>query len=198
MQETEALLCLVLGISDSVSVHSYQSLFQAATGADPHSLELADLVALAKDRVATEHITYHDDNACKADYLDAIFSELVEPDLSGLTFVYDYPACQAALARLSDDGRVARRFEVFFHNIELANGYDELCDASVLRSRMSENNRARGLRGLPQIEPDQRLLAAMGELPACAGIAVGIDRLLMLQTGAKTLAEVMTFTSLDA
>ncbi len=195
MDETQALLTGLLSEAGNISVVSYRQLFEAAIGQNPHELDLEALVALAGDVVPTEHISFFDDDACRADYLDAVFSHQVEPTLRGLTFVYDYPACQAALARLDESGQVARRFEVFLHNIELANGYDELCDASVLRARIAANNEARRRRSLPEVAADERLLAALDELPACAGIAVGLDRLLMLQTGASRLDEVMAFTT---
>lgn len=110
----------------------------------------------------------------------------------GRLFVTDYPARQAALARVSGD--VAARFELIVDGIEVANGYHELADATELRRRMVQDNAIRRQRGLPQAPLDEALLAAHEHgLPDCAGVAVGLDRLLALQLGAQSLAEVMPF-----
>ena len=109
--------------------------------------------------------------------------------------VYDYPASQAALARVRPgDPPLAERFELFASGIELANGYHELLNAEGLRWRIAAQNALReadGKRALPQ---ESRLLAAMeAGLPACTGVALGFDRVVMLAAGAKSLEDVMAF-----
>jgi lysyl-tRNA synthetase class 2 len=111
--------------------------------------------------------------------------------------VFNYPACQVALARLDkvDGALVASRFELFARGLELANGYYELGDRAELKDRMQQNNILRKTRDLPAIELDEKLLASLDSMPWCSGIAMGIDRLLMVLLGKSSLAEVVTFTS---
>jgi lysyl-tRNA synthetase class 2 len=116
--------------------------------------------------------------------------------LSGArVFVTDYPAEQAALARLrEDDPSVAARFELVVDGLELANGYYELGDPVALRQRFEKDLAERRASGQTLPPLDERLLAAMDAgLPECAGVALGFDRLLMLKLGASRLEEVMPF-----
>ena len=108
-----------------------------------------------------------------------------------------YAATQAALARVVNDTQgqsVALRFELVMHGMEIANGYDELCDAAEQARRFEADRESRRQQQLPDIAADQRLLAAMQHgLPACAGVALGVDRLLMLKLGTRTIDDVLTF-----
>ncbi len=110
-------------------------------------------------------------------------------------FVVDYPAEQAALARLSStDPSVAARFEFVVDGIELANGYHELADPVELRARFEADVDKRARLGRARVEIDERLLAAQRHgLPDCAGVALGVDRLVMLALGAARLEQVLTF-----
>jgi lysyl-tRNA synthetase class 2 len=129
--------------------------------------------------------------------LDYILTRYVEPYLGRErpTILHDYPADQAALARLRpEEPPVAERFELYIHGVELANGYHELLDAQVLRQRNRENNLLRQADGKPKLPEDSRLLEAMDHgLPASSGCALGFDRLVLIATGASSLAEVMAF-----
>ncbi len=131
--------------------------------------------------------------------LDLLFSAHVEPRLGEacVEVVTEFPASQAALARTRRDERgdtVAARFEVFIRGLEIANGYDELCDAGELRGRFEQDNAERGRRGLDPVPVDERLLAAMAHgLPACSGVALGVDRLLMVALGKHRIDEVIAF-----
>ena len=127
--------------------------------------------------------------------LDLRFASAVERLGKGRWFVTDYPAEQAALARLRDgDAAWAARFELIVDGVELANGYHELTDPVELRQRMVRDNAARAVAGREFMTADERLLAAMTHgLPNCAGVALGVDRLVMLAIGASSLAEVMSF-----
>ena len=116
-------------------------------------------------------------------------------------FVYDYPASQAALAQLGDsDGvQVAQRFELYVDGVELANGYQELTDPLEQRQRFDDDNRRRRESGQRERVPDERLLAAMAcGLPQCSGVALGVDRLLMLAEGYSTIDQVLAFDWLRA
>ncbi|MDX1706395.1 EF-P lysine aminoacylase EpmA [Pseudidiomarina sp.] len=123
---------------------------------------------------------------------------IIEPRLDPTipVIVYDYPVSQAALAQVSvDDPRVAYRFEVFYQGMELANGYQELTDARVQLQRFELDQQHRQRAGLPPMAIDTRLMAALeAGLPPCAGIALGFDRLLMIQSGATHIREVLPFS----
>lgn len=130
--------------------------------------------------------------------LDMVLTSKVQPQLgrSTPTIVYDYPATQSALARTreTEHGHVAERFELFYQGVELANGYHELLDPAALRERNRMSNLARQRDGKAALPEESRLLSAMDHgLPACAGCALGVDRLVMLLAGASSLHEVMAF-----
>lgn len=126
--------------------------------------------------------------------LDLLMSAQVGPKLGRerLTFIYDYPASQAALARVR--GPVAARFEAYLDGIELANGFHELGDAREQRRRFEQDLATRKSRGLPLPLIDENFLAALEQgLPDCAGVALGFDRLVMCATGAQHIDEVLAF-----
>ena len=127
--------------------------------------------------------------------LDLLLALAIAPAMRGYLFVYDYPISQAALARASaGDASVAERFELFYDGIELANGYSELTDAGQQRARFEQDNRARRGRGLPELEIDARLLAALESgIEDCAGVALGLDRLLMVLLELDSIDQVLTF-----
>lgn len=177
---------------------SYRDLFVARFGINPHgaSIKMLKNLAMTEFPDETAHIVDHGDAGSRNDYLDLLFSAGIEPGLIGPLIIFDYPASQAALAATAvvEGDMVARRFELVWQGIELANGYDELRDGQELAMRFAADNAAREVRCLPFIEPDPRLLAATAALPACAGVAVGIDRLLMLLLGKDDIDEVLTFS----
>lgn len=131
--------------------------------------------------------------------LHLAMSHYIEPELGQEKpcFIYNFPASQAALAQIdSKDQRVARRFEVYFKGIELANGFYELTDADAQAARFDADNHQRELMGRPPAVVDTRLLGALrAGLPDCAGVALGVDRLLMLKWKAKHIDEVQSFSS---
>ena len=131
--------------------------------------------------------------------LDLILSTLVEPsfDPAQPTLVYDFPPAQAALATIRPDpDPVAERFELFLGGMELANGFRELTNASEQRQRFEQDCRRRAERGQPDIPADEFLLAALEHgLPACSGVALGFDRLVMVISGAPDLASALAFPS---
>lgn len=199
MQEVDELLQRILNSSPAEYI-SYQQLFIQYTGCDP--LTQSGLAALKSwlveksigDWVATETDT--------DTLLHLAMSHYIEPHIGHEcpTFVYNFPASQAALARLDpDDNRVARRFEVYVKGVELANGYDELTDYQQQVQRFELDNHQRLAHGRSPAVVDQRLLAALESgLPECSGVALGVDRLLMLKWGAAHIREVLTFTSANA
>lgn len=130
--------------------------------------------------------------------LDLAFSAVVVPSLrpDALTFVHDYPPSQAALALLKPGPpSVAARFELFAGGLELANGFAELTDAAEQRRRFAADQLARRRRGLPEPPIDEAFLAALESgLPQCAGVALGVDRLVALVGGAESLSDVSAFS----
>jgi len=132
------------------------------------------------------------------DCLDLLMSFAVEPNL-GLdcpVFIHQYPASQASLARISQVGgfAVAHRFELYIDGLELCNGYWELTDAAEQRRRFAADNRLRQARAQATMEQDDAFLSAMDSgLPDCAGVALGLDRLLMLKLGVSSIDDVLAF-----
>jgi lysyl-tRNA synthetase class 2 len=177
---------------------SYRELFVARFGINPHRASIMMLKNLAMTEFPdqTAHIIDHGDAGSRNDYLDLLFSAGIEPGLVAPVIIFDYPASQAALAGTAEveGDRVARRFELVWQGTELANGYDELRDSQEMEMRFAADNAARKARSLPFIEPDQKLLAATAALPACAGVALGVDRLLMLLLGKDNIDEVLSFS----
>lgn len=128
--------------------------------------------------------------------VDFLFSEVVVPVLGrdGGTFIYDFPADQAALARVRQGTPpVAERFELFLEGMEIANGFHELGDVAEQQQRFEDDNARRRGQGLPEMPVDGRLLAALPKLPDCAGVALGLDRLLMVLVGADDIRDVLAF-----
>lgn len=172
---------------------SYGALFMQHTGLNPHSASTSQLEAFARDRL---QVDFHHEPV--PFWLDLIFSLYIEPQLpAGVVVIEDYPACQAALARVQKNTQgelIAKRFEIFWDGLELANGYWELTDADEQARRFDEDNLARQQQNKPSIPPDRKLLAALAQgIPACAGIALGVDRLLMRLTGSADIAQVIPF-----
>ena len=176
-----------------VSRLSYADCFAAVFDLDPHSCELSQL-----QKLAAENGSRSWRNESRANCLDLLFSTRVEPQLpEGLVFVYHYPACQAALAQIESCAEgypVSRRFEVFLQGIELANGYLELTDADQQRQRFEADNAVRAAAQRAAMPIDKNLdLAMRAGLPPCAGVALGVDRLLMQLQGATSIDRVLPF-----
>jgi len=168
---------------------SYATLFKTRFGACPHASNDDELMELC----AGFPVTHLGEDVRRADMLDALFSLGIEPGLVEGTLVFDYPACQAALAeyRIDDQGnQVADRFEFFLDGMEIANAYQELIDPEELTRRFSENNAIRRTVGKPEVADDPALIEATARMPRCAGIALGIDRLLMALYGEPDISQV--------
>lgn len=194
MDDVQALVCSLLGRPPAVA-YRYGDLFERHVGIDPFAADETQLwqrVAAAGMEPSPELRRAGRDAA-----LDILLTRLVEPAIAplGAVFVYDYPASQAALARVRrDQPQCAERFELYVDGVELANGFTELADAAEQRHRFDADNRARQAAGLAQVPLDEHLLAALAHgLPDCAGVALGFDRLLMLATGMSDIAAVQAF-----
>jgi len=173
---------------------TYEDAFVQYAGLDPHSASIDQLQAKVKEQGID--VTGLDENH-KDPWLDLLMTHVVEAALPREcpVFIYDYPASQAALARIrQDDPPVAERFELYIYGMELANGFHELADAQEQRQRFVADNQMRAAAGLSSMPIDEDFLAALDAgLPACAGVALGVDRLVMLAAGAKSISEVLAF-----
>lgn len=195
IDEVVDLLKHCFNLSLNIEVNTYSELFFNATDIDPHTAGVDELQQYASDKGSPEAVTIC--GRRHSDWLDYIFSQYIQPtlDKDTLYFVTDYPACMAMLAKLSDeDIPKAKRFEVYYRQLELANGYEELTDANIQRARFEADQLCRKGQGLEAVPMDQRLLAALEHgLPSCSGVALGLDRLLMSMTNASSIDEVLSF-----
>jgi elongation factor P--(R)-beta-lysine ligase len=183
--------------AETVETLTYEQVFRAHYQLAPHTATVAELQAAAQ--LAGLHAPASLGND-RDGWLDFLLTERIQPSLgqAAPVILCDYPASQAALAQTRFDPKlgcaVAERFELYWRGIELANGYHELLDPVVLRARNTSNNALRASDGKSKLPEESRLLAAMeAGLPACSGCALGLDRLLMILTGAKTIDEVLAF-----
>lgn len=197
MDEVEQLLTAVLaGIAPIDSVHhwTYRELFLQFAGIDPLAVLPGELQARLESGFGITPVGLpEDDLDC---WLDLMMTHVIEPELgTGLVFVRDYPASQAALARLRPGTPpVAARFEAYLNGVELANGFYELADAAEQRARFESDLERRRYGKQTGVAMDERLLSALEYgLPDCAGVALGVDRLLMIASGAKCLRDVIAF-----
>ena len=193
MDEMAELIQQLMPSDIAVSKLSYRDAFQGCLNIDPHTAELTVLQALAANTAGSDSF-YEDRSTC----LDLIFSLEVEPNLpTGLTLIYDYPACQAALAKVENDNTgqlVARRFEAFLNGMELANGYFELTTFEEQAQRFEKDGEQRRESCKKVMQPDEKLLAALeAGFPSCAGVALGVDRLLMKVLDLPTIESVNSF-----
>ena len=192
-RELNDLVSVVMGYTVIFDHYRYVDAFLDFVKIHPFTASCDTLQAIARDNGI--FVDMGDDHQ---GWLDVLFSQLVEPHLGKdlPTLLYDYPVATASLAKTTTDkdgNLVARRFELYMNGLEIANAYDELADGQALRVRFEQDNLARKQRGLPVMPIDDNLLAACDALPPCSGIAVGLDRLLMVKVGAETLEQVIAF-----
>ena len=194
MDEVDALLQETLNTA-SADKMTYQQAFQTYLKIDPLSADNDVLLKAMKEQNIDIHAPQ---NLSYDSKLQLLFSYVIEPKIGNEKpcFIYDFPASQAALAKLSSaDERVAERFEVYYQGAELANGFHELSAAKEQRERFETDNEKRKETGLPAKPIDENFLSALDAgLPPCSGVALGIDRLLMLKTNASHIQEVINFT----
>lgn len=194
MDEMDELLQLILNSGKAVRT-SYQKAFLSVLEVCPLEASMDELKHTAK-RLGLEDIAKDEQN--RDTLLQLLFSVGVEPKIGQKSpaFIYDFPASQAALAKINrDDPRVADRFEVYFKGIELANGFHELDDPDEQLARFVEDNQQRLAMGLEMQPIDYHLIEALKSgLPHCAGVALGIDRLVMLALECDHIDQVTAFS----
>jgi lysyl-tRNA synthetase class 2 len=190
MDEVAELVGSCLG-QRPVQKFSYRALFQERLQIDPFVAPIAELESAARSHLDPGNLS-----GDRELWLDLLMSHIIEPKLHGMCFVYDYPAPQAALSRIVtvNGVDVGQRFELYVDGIELANGYCELTDATEQRRRFEADNARRRERDQPERPIDEHLLAALEHgLPDCSGVALGVDRLLMLSTKKSDIRDVLAF-----
>jgi len=194
IDETIDLVIAALGLvvkSAKVQKCTYRELFRSTLEVDPFAATDAELgAALGEVRVDATDLS-------RDDWLDLLLTHRIQPYFppDQITVVYDYPASQCALAKIrNEDPPVAERFELYVGAQELANGYHELTDAGEQRARFVRDNARRRVRGLRELPIDENLLGALERgLPDCAGVALGIERLLMVMSGTDDIRDVLAF-----
>ena len=176
----------------------YLDLFEEHLGINPHSCSDKSLYPLVQ-----AHTSYSGE-LDRASCLDLLMTQVIEPNFQGQSvFVVDFPVCQAAMSQIvtdQDGNRVAKRFELYMLDMELANGYLELIDEQEQRKRFQQDREFRQAQGLPPIPEDKAFLKALKQgMPKCAGVALGLDRLLwvcdQLQTGVKNDIDLSSYIS---
>lgn len=193
MDEMNELLMYLLNCSSAERM-TYRQAMLTHAAIDPLTATVAEL----QKAVPADLADFVDHEQDRDVLLELLFSHCVEPKIGiqAPAFIYDFPASQAALARISaQDPRVAERFEVYFGGMELANGFHELTDVEEQRQRFEHDNWLRRQKGLSEMPIDELFLASLTHgLPDCAGVALGIDRLLMLCCDTTRIEQVMSFS----
>lgn len=170
---------------------SYRELYQQTVNINPFEATEVQMSTIAAQHGIT------DIELNRKQWLDLLISHVIQPALPEheLTFIYDFPADQAALAKITNDTPpVAQRFELYLGHNELANGYQELSDGAQQQQRFDDENAIRLSRGEPLYRVDHNLVAALKSgMPECAGVALGVDRFLMAICQANSIDEVIAF-----
>lgn len=193
MAEVDKFMQTILGCPAAEQI-SYQQLFLKTVNIDPLQRDLQQLqqYVVASGILASEPYDLDYDTL-----LHLVFSHQIEPALGQHkpVLVHGYPASQSALAKINaDDERIADRFELYYKGVELANGFNELTNSTEQAARFEHDNTQRQAVGLPTMPADINLIAALSNgLPNCAGVALGLDRLLMLKLGVSHIHEVIAF-----
>lgn len=193
MVEVDELLQHILETAPA-EVMSYQQAFERVLGFNPHEISMASLKQQCAERGFASIAEIEDDTDT---LLQLLFSECIESEIGQHVpcLVHSFPATQAALARIDPDNpMVAKRFEAYFRGVELANGFHELADPVEQGERFECDNEKRSKMGLNKVPIDKRFLAALKQgLPDCAGVALGVDRLIMLALNKQHIREVVAF-----
>ncbi len=171
---------------------SYQGIFQHHLGINPFAISDSELKLFSEQQLGDLP-----DGLFRDDYLSLLFAEKIEPELGehSIVFVYDFPASQSSLARLMEDKpECSARFEVYSRGVELANGFFELTDAEQQEARFRHDNIKRQQMNKPEINLDAAFMAALHSgLPDCSGVALGVDRLLMIAMNQSHINKVIPF-----
>ncbi len=193
MNEMDELLQLVLKVKAAERL-SYAAAFEKFLGINPHLATSAELAACAQQQNLSFAATAETQRNF---WLDLLLTHCIEPHIGKdvPVFLYDFPVSQAALAKIRpEQPPVASRFEVYFKGVELANGFHELQDAKEQRKRFEQDLEFRQESGISPVPVDEYFIAALEHgFPDCAGVALGVDRLIMLALKMNAISEVISF-----
>lgn len=193
MDEMDAFLQHLFALNQPMIRKTYQAVFQEICQLDPLNASIAQLKNAVGSFNLHDVLSEHEEDVDQ--YLFLLMSHIIEPALAkedSPVAIYDFPLSQAALAKTH--GNVAERFEVYYRGVELANGFHELLDAERQRQRFEQDNQKRQQMGLAPCALDEYFLSALTHgLPACSGVALGIDRLAALLFNQSSIADVMAF-----
>lgn len=197
MDEVDDLLQQILQ-TEPAAKYSYKYVFKNYAGLDVFRTSDEEIKCCALKKIKSLAADFQTE---RDGWLELLMSEVIEPQLEKLlkpVFVYDYPASQAQLAKIvqdKDGHDVATRFELYAGGMELANGYDELLDGQELRQRFENDNQQRHSQGKPEMPIDENLLTAMAHgLAECSGVALGLDRLMMIAMDKQAISKVQSFS----
>lgn len=200
MQELECLLMGLLMHKKKANYYRYQQLFIELLQLDPHKANHSTLIDCAREKIPALEIG-DASSWQKQDVLDVLLTHCIEPSFAKdcLTFVYDYPVTQSALANVREatqtEVAVAERFEVYCGSVELANGYQELTDASKNAQVIETELQQRKQQQQKAFPKDECFLQAMAAgMPSASGVAIGLDRLLMCAADQKKIQQVISFS----
>ena len=186
-----------LGLFSDVVKLSYRQLFQQYLCIDPYKESVEALKLVATDQNLGVSSIEAQGGLSRDGWLNILLTHIIEPKLINvpMVLVYDYPSSQAALSVVrKETPAVASRFEVYVYGVECANGFHELTDANEQLLRFKSDNKVRKSLGLPEVPVDDLLISAMqAGIPDCAGVAVGVDRLLALSLGYRDISSVLAF-----
>ena len=192
IDEVAALVEATTGVK-KITRLSYLEVFRDQLGINPHSCSFEELAELANSRI---DLSSYDLNF--SEYLDLVMTTLIEPELPEYCFLFNYPKSQASLAHIDNDeggNKIAKRFELYCQGMEIANGYFELTDPDEQRRRLEGDNAIRSEKGLPELPVDENLIAALNSgMPKTSGVALGLDRLLMIISGIKDIDKALSFS----
>ena len=192
MNEVEEYIQTVVGCG-AILRYSYLEVFEEKIGLNPHKCSLDEI-----EKAACTHLDIGSKDLRFSEYLDLIMTEVIEPSLPEFCFLYDYPESQAAMAAIEIDdygNQIAKRFELYCQGREIANGYFELTDPIEQLKRLKSDNSDRSQKGLPEMPIDKRFLAALSAgIPKGSGVALGLDRLLMVMGDFEEIDSVLSFS----
>lgn len=194
IKEMASLLTEILGCTEP-TIDTYQNIFKANVNVDPLTATRDELLALiARYGKSSQWLSDEVDSDI---LLQFVFSEIIESQIGKTApiFIYNFPKSQASLAKLCpSDTRVAQRFECYYQGIELANGFNELTDSDLQLERFQFDNHKRAGKNMEIKRIDEYFISALSSgLPQCSGVALGIDRLVMLALNSASIKEVITF-----
>lgn len=193
MKEVNDLLKNILCCPDG-DIISYKDIFVKILHIDPLSISKKKLINIAYQLGLKSALK---NNETKDNILQLLFMLKIEPNIGNIKpcFIYHFPKNQAALSKINNqDKRISERFEIYFKQTELANGFDELINKKEQLNRFKKENNKRSKIGLPKQKIDMYLLNSLNEMPQCSGVAIGIDRLIMLALNVKNINNVLSFS----